>query len=110
MRPLFCQNKAHIRDEGILRFCQNRVRVEEVGDVVEAVVEEEVDAEDVVEADVDEAPTRACQTRGHVGDEGTPGVASTVHAGAGTTVNHTPASEGLAEEDLTAIAAPISRG
>ena len=71
MRPLFCRNKAHVGDEGILRFCQNRVRIEEIGDVVEAVVEEEVDAEDVVEADVDEAPTRACQTRGHVGDEGT---------------------------------------
>ena len=71
MWPLVCRNKAHIRDEGILWFCQNRVRIEEIGDVVEAVVEEEVDAEDVVEADVDEAPTRACQTRGHVGDEGT---------------------------------------
>ena len=39
-------------------------------DVVEAVVEEGVDAEDVVEADVDEAPSWVCQTRGHVGDEG----------------------------------------
>ena len=38
------------------------------------------------------------------------GVASTVHAGAGTTVNHTPASEGPAEEDSTMIAAPISGG
>ena len=67
---MFCQNKAHIGDEGILRFCQNRVHIEEVGDVVEVVIEEEVDAEDVVEADVDEAPIRVCHTRGHVGEEG----------------------------------------
>ena len=39
-------------------------------DAVEAVVG--VDAEeDVVEADEDEAPIRACQARGRVGDEGT---------------------------------------
>jgi hypothetical protein len=41
-----------------------------IGDAVEAVVG--VDAEeDVVEADEDEAPIRACQARGCVGDEGT---------------------------------------
>ena len=39
-------------------------------DTVEAVVG--VDAEeDVVDADEDEAPIRACQARGRVGDEGT---------------------------------------
>jgi hypothetical protein len=41
-----------------------------IGDAVEAVVG--VDAkEDVVEADEDEVPIRACQARGRVGDEGT---------------------------------------
>ena len=41
-----------------------------VVDAVEAVVG--VDAEeDVVDADEDEAPIRACQARGRVGDEGT---------------------------------------
>jgi hypothetical protein len=40
-----------------------------IGDAVEAVVG--VDAEeDVVEADEDEAPIRACQAWGRVGDEG----------------------------------------
>jgi hypothetical protein len=49
----------------------SRVPIEEVGDAVGAIVEE-VDAdEDVVEVEDDEAPTRACQTRGRVGNEGT---------------------------------------
>jgi hypothetical protein len=41
-----------------------------VGDAVEVVIG--VDAkEDVVDANEDEAPIRACQARGRVGDEGT---------------------------------------
>ena len=44
----------------------------EDGDLIEAVVEEGVDAEnDLVETAICEAPHRGCQARGHVGDEGT---------------------------------------
>jgi hypothetical protein len=41
-----------------------------VGNAVEAVVGVNAE-EDVVEADEDEAPIRACQARGRIGDEGT---------------------------------------
>jgi hypothetical protein len=69
----------HVGDEGILWFCQNRVRKDKAGDAVEGVANtwelwfrELVNAEqDVVEANEDEALRRACQTWERVMDEGT---------------------------------------
>jgi hypothetical protein len=50
-------------------------------DLIEAVVEESDEAEDdLVENAICEAPYRSFPVRGHVGEEGSSGVASTEHA------------------------------
>lgn len=64
---------------------------DEDGDVIEAIVEDGVDAEDdVVDADEDEGPIRACQAGGASGTKARTGVASTVRSREGSIMKCAP--------------------